>query len=31
MFFVFLAGVRLIYGSEDEEVDVDEVWEVDDE
>lgn len=28
MFFVFLAGVRLIYGSE--EVDVD-VWEVDDE
>jgi len=30
LFFLFLGGVRLIYGSE-EEVDVDEVWEVDDE
>lgn len=31
LFFLFLGGVRLIYGSEDEDVDVDEVWEVDDE
>ena len=31
MFFVFLAGVRVIYGSEDEDVDVDEPWEIIDE
>ena len=31
LFFLFLGGVRLIYGSEDEDVDLDEVWEVDDE
>ena len=30
LFFLFLGGVRLIYGSE-EDVDLDEVWEVDDE
>ena len=31
MFFVFLAGVRVIYGSEDEHVDLDDPWEVLDE
>ena len=31
MFFVFLAGVRAIYGSEDEHVDLDDPWEVLDE
>ena len=31
MFFVFLAGVRVIYGSEGEDVGVDEPWEIIDE
>ena len=31
LFFLFLMGVRLIYGSEGEEADMDDVWEVDDE
>jgi hypothetical protein len=31
MFFIFLGGVRLIYGSEDVNVDVDDPWEVLDE
>ena len=31
MFFVFLAGVRVIYGSEDEDMGMEDPWEVDDE
>ena len=31
LFFLFLGGVRLIYGSEEEDVDVDDPWEVLDE
>lgn len=31
LFFLFLGCVRLIYGSEGEEADMDDVWEVDDE